>query len=135
MSAADPTRWMWAEACALIERAEQLHRRFFEPAVATRPQACWEPPLDVFADGRELAVIAALPGVEANDIEIALQADVLMVAGVRRLPALAHSAAIQRLEIPHGRFERRLQLPAGGWTLAQSSILNGCLLLRLTNQY
>src|SRR5262245_49501790 len=45
---ADPRRWMWAEACAMIERAEQLHRQFFQPAFATAALASWEPPVDVF---------------------------------------------------------------------------------------
>jgi HSP20 family protein len=29
MSHADQT-WMWADACALIDEAERLHRRFFQ---------------------------------------------------------------------------------------------------------
>ena len=37
MTAADPRSWMWAEACAMIERAEQLHRQFFRRAIASEP--------------------------------------------------------------------------------------------------
>ena len=48
MTAADPRSWMWAEACAMIERAEQLHRQFFRPGLARAPAANWEPPVDVF---------------------------------------------------------------------------------------
>lgn len=131
MSAPDTRRWMWAEACAMIERAEQLHRQFFEPNFATVPKASWEPPIDVFEDERELSIIAALPGVDAKDLEISVEAATLIVAGTRRLPAVARSTVIHRLEIPHGRFERRVRLPAGAWKLERSTLVNGCLRVSL----
>jgi HSP20 family molecular chaperone IbpA len=50
------------------------------------------------------------------------------------LPRRLASAAIQRLEIPHGRFERRLPLPAGLWQLAGQEFANGCLQLLLVRR-
>jgi HSP20 family protein len=132
MSAADPRNWMWAEACARIERAEQLHRRFFQPGLAPAAGVNWEPPVDVYESEQELTIVAALPGVEPQEIEIALERGVLRVAGVRQLPACVQGAAIHRLEIPHGRFERRLRLPDQGWELGRSVLVNGCLVLTLT---
>jgi hypothetical protein len=38
---------------------------------------------------------------------------------------------VQRLEIPHGRFETSLELPAGRFELDQREIVNGCLILSL----
>lgn len=131
MNAADPRRWMWAEACAMIERAEQLHRQFFQPAAT----ANWEPPVDVFESERELSICVALPGVEARDIEVAVERDLLLVRGVRRLPGLARDAEVQRLEIPHGRFERRIRLSAARWEIDRSVLANGCLHLTLTNRH
>jgi HSP20 family protein len=134
----DPRRWMWTEACAMIERAEQMHRQFFQPGVTAVPRASWEPPVDIFESERDLLVVVALPGVESQDIEISSGPDMLLVAGVRRLPAAArgkHGAlAIQRLEIPHGRFERRIRLPAAHWELQRSTLAEGCLLISLTRQ-
>jgi HSP20 family molecular chaperone IbpA len=134
MSAADPRRWMWAEACAMIERAEQLHRQFFQPGFAAAPRAGWEPPVDVFESERDLLIVVALPGVESQDIEISSERDWLLVAGVRRLPEAVRGTAIRRLEIPHGRFERRIGLPAAGWKVGRSTLVNGCLVLSLTKQ-
>ena len=111
--AGDPRSWMWAEACAMIERADRLHREFFRPGGAATQVANWEPPLDIFETERELWIIAALPGVELPDLDVSVEGDVLFIAGQRRLPAAARGAAIHRLEIPHGRFERRIRLPAG----------------------
>jgi HSP20 family protein len=134
MTAADPRNWMWAEACAMIERAEQLHRRFFEPGLAAVPAANWEPPVDVFESERELMIVVALPGVEPEDIKVSIDRDILLVAGVRRLPAAVSERAIHRLEIPHGRFERRIRLPGVHCELGRSTLMNGCLLLSLTKQ-
>jgi HSP20 family molecular chaperone IbpA len=125
---------MWAEACAMIERAEQMHRQFFQPGTAAAPAASWEPPIDVFESERDLLIVVALPGVDSQDIEISSEAGVLLVAGVRRLPAAVRGAEIVRLEIPQGRFERRIRLPAARWELSRSSLVNGCLLLNLTKQ-
>ena len=53
-----------------------------------------------------------------------------VVAGLRRLPAAARGAAIHRLEIPHGRFERRIRLPAARLELDRSELANGCLFVQ-----
>src|ERR1700739_2234837 len=87
MSAADPRSWMWAEACAMIERGEQRHRKFFRAGLARSPAANWEPPVDVFESERELTIVAALPGVEPQDIEVSIDRDALLIAVVRRAPA------------------------------------------------
>ena len=134
MAGADPRNWMWAEACAMIERAEQMHRQFFQPGSAAAPAASWEPPIDVFESEHDLLIVVALPGVNTQDIEISSEGAVLRVAGVRRLPAAVRGADIVRLEIPQGRFERRIRLPAARWELSRSSLVNGCLLLNLTKQ-
>jgi HSP20 family protein len=134
MTAADPRSWMWAEACAMIERAEQLHRQFFRPGLAPAAAVNWEPPVDVFESERELIIVAALPGVEPQDVEISIEQDVLRVAGARRLPTAARGTAIHRMEIPHGRFERRIRLPGAQWEVGRSTLANGCLLLSLTPQ-
>jgi HSP20 family protein len=132
--AGDPRRWMWAEACAMIERAEQMHRQFFQPGTAVPSCASWEPPVDVFESERELLIVAALPGVESQDIEISARAGMLLVAGMRRLPGAARGLGIQRLEIPQGRFERRIALPTGHWELRRSTLTDGCLLISLARQ-
>ena len=129
---ADPRRWMWAEACSMIERAEQMHRQFFQPGFAASPRASWEPPVDVFESEQGLLIVVALPGVESQDIEISSEPEMLLIAGVRRLPAIAQGAVIQRLEIPQGRFERRIGFPAARWELNRSTFVNGCLLLSLS---
>jgi HSP20 family molecular chaperone IbpA len=122
---------MWIEACVVIERAERLHRQAFQPMPGATQGAQWEPPIDVLETDRGLLIIVALPGVEVLDLDISITGDGLLVAGMRRLPAIARSASIRRLEIPHGRFERLIRLPAARLHLEQWELDRGCLTLFL----
>jgi HSP20 family protein len=126
------SNWMWAEACALIERAERLQRDFYRPSAYGDRGGSWEPPIDVYESTDGIWVAVALPGVEPRDLTVTIETDVLRVSGVRRLRPPQRDAAIHRLEIPHGRFERSIRLAAGGCELTRSEFENGCLYLMLT---
>jgi HSP20 family molecular chaperone IbpA len=121
---------MWADACELLDRADRLQRQFFRPAVAAAG-ASWEPPADVFESARALWVVVALPGVPAEQIELRVDGGTIVVAGARPLPTEVRGAAIHRLEIPAGRFERRIHLPPGRYELAERRYADGCLSLVL----
>jgi HSP20 family molecular chaperone IbpA len=123
----DPKNHMWAEACGLIKQAEQLHRQFFEPCGGART-ARWEPPVDVFETERQLWIIAALPGVTPEEMRVEFEGETLVIAGTRPLPCKGRNANILRLEIPYGRFERRITLSAR-LRLAERELSNGCLVL------
>lgn len=120
---------MWAEALATLERAERLQRQFFLPASGRQGRACWAPPTDVFESASEFFVLIALPDVAPERIEIGFAAQVLTVSGERHFPAALAGTVVRRLEIPQGRFERRISVPAR--TLLRSSFDNGCLTLVL----
>jgi HSP20 family protein len=130
----DPSYWMWTEACSMIERAERLHRQFFQPSDSAIQVAAWEPPVDVFETHDEFWIVAALPGVEPKDLEVAIQSDVLSIAGRRRPAVTSRGAVIHRMEIPYGRFERRIRLPAVQLTLGRTQLENGCLFLSLSKR-
>ncbi len=128
---ADTGTRMWAEACELLERAERLHRQFFQVGRPGARRPTWEPPVDVFETQRELWILVALPGVAAERVEVALDGATLVVAGDRPMPGASRAAQIHRLEIPYGRFERRLELPGGRFQLDRREVVNGCLVLTL----
>lgn len=123
--------WMWAEAVELIERAERLHRQFFRRALATHGGPAWEPPVDVFESEHDLYILIALPGVAPEGVRVVHDTGVVIVTGGRPLPAALRSATIHRLEIPYGRFERRVELPPGRFQFADQEFAHGCLLLGL----
>src|SRR3954465_3718218 len=91
--AADPKDWMWAEACAMLERVEHMHRQFFRPGLPGMQAAAWQPPIDVFETADGLRIVVALPGVEIQDVDLAVEQDVLVISGIRHLPAVARGAA------------------------------------------
>ena len=122
--------WMWAEACEMLDRANRLHRQFFRPAVMNAEQPGWEPPIDIYETRYGFKIIIALPGVPPEHLSIMLEGDHLIISGRRRQPADVESH-ILRLEIPYGRFERRVELPAGLFEISTSELTNGCLLISL----
>jgi HSP20 family molecular chaperone IbpA len=131
MMATDPKAWMWMEACAVLE---QMHSQFFRPGLAGTQAATWQPPIDVFETPDALRIVVALPGVETRDIDVTIEQDILVVAGIRHVPSLERSAAIQLLEIPYGRFERQVRLPSGRFELGHPEFANGCLFVTLAKR-
>ncbi len=131
MRSRDSRSWMWAEALELLQNAGRLQRQFFQVGEA-RGAPCWEPPVDLYENGRELRLLVALPGVTPQQLEVVLApGNVIVVRGERPLPADLRHASIHRLEIPYGHFERRLSLPPGGFELIDQRLQHGCLVLDL----
>ncbi len=117
---------MWSEALARLARADRLHQEAFRPTAVG-----WEPPIDVLETETELIVVVALPGVKRDEMEIVIGHGELTVRGTRRWPGLERPARVHRIELPHGRFERRLPLPPGTYQLGRQEYTDGCLLLTL----
>jgi HSP20 family molecular chaperone IbpA len=119
------------EACALLERADRMHRQFFEPNLSDTRAASWEPPVDIVETEQEIWIFAAVPGIVPQDLTVYVEANILIIAGRRRLPLVMRDAVVHRLEIPHGLFERRLQLASTQLQLGQRKLVDGCLVLSL----
>ncbi len=119
---------MWQRACAALERADKLHRRFFAPVPSTLPVPTWEPPVDIYEDELRLAIYVALPGVDPATIEVRAEPDALVVTARRRIPS---HVRVRHMEIPHGHFGRRIALPLGHFLLDSSRFENGCLEISL----
>jgi HSP20 family protein len=119
--------WMWSEACDQLARAERLHRQFFQP----RHSGAWEPPVDIIETEREVLIFVALPGVSLDKAEAVIDGADLVIAGTRVLPPELRTATIHRLELPQGRFERRVRLPTGRYRDVRRSAADGCLVITL----
>jgi HSP20 family molecular chaperone IbpA len=122
---------MWSEACEMLARAERLHREFFRPVRSATLAPTWEPPVDILETGRAVLVLVALPGVDPDRVEVAIEGDELVVVGTRVLPPELRTAMIHRLELPQGRFARRVRLPAGRYSGVRRSVTHGCLAVTL----
>ena len=128
----DPINWMLSDAIEALARAERLHQQFLnlQPWSGTR-EPSWEPPIDVLETDREVLILIALPGVDPDEVEALIDRGSLVVSGRRVLPAELRNARILRLELPQGRFERRIPLPSGRYSITRFAA-NGCVGLRLT---
>lgn len=123
--------WMWSEACEMLARAERMHRDLFRPAGTQARQPAWEPPVDILETEFEVLALIALPGVDAEKAEAVIEDGELVIAGVRTYPPVLRTATIHRLELPQGRFYRRLRLPAGRYSTVRRAVADGCLVITL----
>jgi HSP20 family protein len=124
---------MWGEALSLLEQADRLHRQFFRVAGAESAHT-WEPPVDVVESESQLRVHVALPGVSPETITVLLEPGGVVVSALRPFPCREETGAhIHRIEIPYGRFERRIALPLQDpylpIELAQKNLADGVLTL------
>ena len=115
----------------MLARAERLHREFFRPGGPGTCAPAWEPPVDMLETERAVLVLVALPGVDSDRVEAAIDGNDLVFSGTRVLPPEMQSAIIHRLELPQGRFERRVRLPTGRYSAVQRAACNGCLVITL----
>ena len=105
----NPVNWMLSEAIESLARAERMHQRLFSLQPSTeRREPSWEPPIDVLETEDELLIFVALPGVDPEQVEAVIESGMLVISGHRILPAELRNARIHRLELPQGRFERRI---------------------------
>lgn len=130
MPTKDPLNWMLSEAIESLARAERLNAKLFSLQSTTAPS--WEPPVDILETDRELLIFVALPGVDPDQVMAVIDDDgILTISGQRILPPELQDALIRRLELPQGRFERRIALPAGRYAVSRHA-WNGCVVLRLS---
>jgi HSP20 family molecular chaperone IbpA len=122
---------MWADALEMLARAERMHGQYFRLNQSVRHVPAWEPPIDLYETDREVLVLVSLPGVDVNDVQAIIEDGVLVVVGRRVLPPELRHAVIHRMELPQGRFERRVVLPAGRYDEVRRSSHNGCLTISL----
>ena len=114
----------------MLARAERMHRQFFPPS-GSRSPVTWEPPVDILETERAVLVLVALPGVDFEEVNAVINHGELLISGSRTYPEEMRTAIIHRLELPQGRFERRIHLPAGRYSAIHRSHSNGHMLITL----
>ena len=69
------------------------------------------PAVDIHEEQQRYLVLIDLPGVNAADIELTVDGDLLTVKGERTPQAATDGATVHRSERARGRFERSFRLP------------------------
>lgn len=73
--------------------------------------AIWRPPADVLYSGERWLIKLELPGVRADDLQIAVHGNSLRVSGCRRDLLMEQGLLYHSLEISYSRFDRAIELP------------------------
>ncbi|MAB81111.1 MAG: heat-shock protein Hsp20 [Planctomycetes bacterium] len=131
MATKDPETWMWERARAKLEQAERKQKSLFPPRRPGTRHPSWQPPVDIFEDANELWLLMAVPGVKLDSVALEIHSNRIVVRGERALPSAFRTATVHRIEIPHGRFERAVELPAGRYEFVEHKLRDGCLFLNL----
>jgi HSP20 family protein len=76
--------------------------------ISTRQHKLWCPPTDVYETDDCIVVKVEIAGVEETDFSISLDANKLVVSGVRSDPA--EKVGYEQMEIPYGYFETDVHL-------------------------
>jgi HSP20 family protein len=120
---------------ALVETFPDWLRELNRVVGSSQQQvASFAPPADLVEDEDGITVYMDLPGVRAEDLELELQNDVLVVRGARQYPYGGNGAqgVVRRTERGFGRFERSLRVPPGlDAGSIQASLRDGVLTLRI----
>jgi len=68
------------------------------------------PPLNAFRKGEDFVLVAELPGVDRDDLDIQVKGNTVRLSG-RKTPKYPENVGLHRRERPFGRFDRALTLP------------------------
>jgi HSP20 family protein len=79
-----------------------------ESSIAT---AEWAPAVDIKEETDKFVIIADIPGVKPEDIEVHMEAGVLSVKGVKESETKTEKDGYKRVERAYGSFYRRFSLP------------------------
>ena len=101
----EPQRAMWQEMSRLQEEMNKLFSR------SNQPVANGFPPVNLWISQESAVVTAEIPGLTADDLDIAVVGDTLTIQGVRKAEELDNDSSYHRRERTNGRFMRAIQLP------------------------
>jgi len=71
----------------------------------------WNPSVDIFENDNEVLIKAELPGMNAKNIEVRLENNVLTLKGERRFEKETKEENYHRIEREYGTFTRSFALP------------------------
>ena len=109
------TKWnpLFADLAATKDRFNRLFGRdeFWDTEGVTTGGE-WAPVVDIIESDNALTVKAELPGIEAKDVAVTIDNNVLTLRGERRLKKEVEKDNYHRMERAYGTFARSFVLPA-----------------------
>ena len=103
----------WPRHAASQEQVGHLFERFFDngAANAAAEASQWVPRVDIREEAGRFVILADLPGIEPEQIEIQMDKGVLSIKGRRNGEAATETSRYSRVERRQGGFHREFSLP------------------------
>ena len=103
--------------------------------VFTLAERTWKPLMDMNETPEEVVIVAEIPGVDKDDLEVEISSKAVRIQGNRFARHCSGDATYRLAEIQYGRFERVLFLPAPiDPEVVSAAYQNGLLEIRLAKQ-
>jgi HSP20 family protein len=103
----------------LLYRLERRMGRYFnEPFgfidwnLPETTTAAWMPLVDIFEEPEFIRLVAEVPGVKPENVNISVEGNVLTIKGTKEQTAEEKAEKVHRYERTYGAFERTFTLPA-----------------------
>ena len=99
---------------SMFQDLDQMMSQLFNqtPSHPCTAETCWSPRIDVREENDSFVIIADLPGMEKNEISIAVQDDVLTISGERKVELSdEQKRQTHRRERLTGKFSRSMSFP------------------------
>ena len=110
-----PVRDPMLDLLYLLER--RMGRIFNEPFrgfdwTPVAAPAAWVPLVDIFEENDRIRLVAEVPGVKPENVQIAVEGNLLTIKGTKEQVAEEKAEKVHRYERTYGAFERTFTLPA-----------------------
>jgi HSP20 family protein len=84
--------------------------RTFEWPIPEAATAAWQPLVDIFEEPDVIRLVAEVPGVKPEDVQISVEANLLTIKGTKEQVAEEQAERVRRYERTYGAFERTFRL-------------------------
>jgi HSP20 family protein len=109
-------RQQWPGQSLLQDELKQAFDRFFQAGDDERDASSvvtsqWAPLVDIREEADRFVLLADLPGIDPQEVEVLMDKGILTVRGERKGEAGVQTERYSRVERPYGSFHRRFALP------------------------
>jgi HSP20 family protein len=95
------------------DMSRMLNDFFAEPPpVADAFERDWVPAVDIFEKNDEVNLVAELPGLTKEDVDISIENGTLTISGEKKRESEVKDDNFHRVERAYGRFQRSFALPS-----------------------
>ncbi|MBQ3033575.1 MAG: Hsp20/alpha crystallin family protein [Deferribacterales bacterium] len=120
----------WNPVRDLISMQEKMNKIFDDSFRVSGGD--WSPSVDIMENNEEIVIIAEIPGVSEDSMDIQVAEGILTMKGEKKFPIEKQSDNYYRLERSFGKFNRSFAIPAAvDQTNVKASLKDGVLKILL----